>query len=370
VYPAEQTLIEKDVRLSLEDYRNFQKTQVSLLKSNTVLETALSDPNIAKLKIVKEHVPDQVAWLERSLKIDCEGEIMTVSLSGERPEELARIVNEVVDTYIDLMVKGAQADLAKETEQLKTLLEQRRARLKTLRGLRASQQITAGANTLLMQRRHEQVIEGLGRLRKDLYSANDQWVKAEIEFAMVYRQPAPGARREQVEPIISGMVDADPRVTKLDAELKTLKEKREALDKVRDGDTLEHDQNIRETDDKIQMLYEQLAAVREAARGDAVALIAPTVDGVDLMEIEHRRAFYHTYAKHLEGEIKNLEAKWQDVDREGNELAAVDDEIASLEDWINRIDQRVYTLDAELKAPARIRLVEHAPVPKTKWWLE
>jgi uncharacterized protein involved in exopolysaccharide biosynthesis len=108
VYSAEQTLIEKDIRLSLNDYRNFQKTQETLLKSNTVLESALSDANIKKLKTVKEHVPDQVAWLNESLKIDSEGEIMLVSLSGDRPEELAKIVNEVVDTYTSSSRTGSK----------------------------------------------------------------------------------------------------------------------------------------------------------------------------------------------------------------------------------------------------------------------
>jgi capsular exopolysaccharide synthesis family protein len=370
VYSAEQTLIEKDIRLSLNDYRNFQKTQETLLKSNTVLESALSDANIKKLKTVKEHVPDQVAWLNESLKIDSEGEIMLVSLSGDRPEELAKIVNEVVDTYISKMVADAKMERGKEHEQLKNRLEERRARLKTLRGLRDNQQNTAGANAALVQRKHEQIIDELGQLRKESYFANNELKKAEIEFAMAQRQQGPTVDQGRLEQMIAEWVANDPQVAALESELAQLEEGKRVAAKNLNPRYVNRDPSIQITNDKIRRVRQDLAAAQEEARrsaeAQAQARAGGAAGGADLSEIEQRRAFYQTYAKHLEGEIKELEAKSQKVNQQGNELAASEDEIASLEDWIKRIDARVYTLDAELKAPDRIKLVEHAPVPKQK----
>ena len=83
-------------------YEVYRKTQVQLIKGPFVLLAALRQPGIADLETVKEHAKDPVGWLTRYLQVTApmESEVIQVRLRGERPAELAQIVNAVVKSYL------------------------------------------------------------------------------------------------------------------------------------------------------------------------------------------------------------------------------------------------------------------------------
>jgi uncharacterized protein involved in exopolysaccharide biosynthesis len=83
------------------------RTQAALIKSRPVLLIALRRNEVAGLSIVRNR-PNPVEWLEQTLQVDRpnDTDLFRVSLTGEKPEEQAVLVNAVVDAYKEEVVKA------------------------------------------------------------------------------------------------------------------------------------------------------------------------------------------------------------------------------------------------------------------------
>src|SRR5262249_30388606 len=81
--------------------------QAALLRSNLVLKVVAQHPEIRDLAGVKEHEPNLSGWLSESLKIDYpnDAEILRIRMTGNDPEELRKIVNAAVDSYLKEVVQ-------------------------------------------------------------------------------------------------------------------------------------------------------------------------------------------------------------------------------------------------------------------------
>jgi len=89
-------------RLSPKELKIFQETQLSLIKSQFVLQSALSRPNIAQLDAVVKEEPDPVVWLQEELQVGFYGEMLSVRYDGEEDsEEMKKVVDAVIKAYED-----------------------------------------------------------------------------------------------------------------------------------------------------------------------------------------------------------------------------------------------------------------------------
>jgi capsular exopolysaccharide synthesis family protein len=122
------------------DFTMFKNNQAALLTSPLLLSKALNQEEIRSLALVRQQVNPAV-WLEKALKVDflLGPEIMRVSLSGSAPEELAPLVNAVVDTYVGAMAAKENtrqaallSSLKKNQDDEEKKLRQRQQALRTL----------------------------------------------------------------------------------------------------------------------------------------------------------------------------------------------------------------------------------------------
>ena len=97
-----------DVDRSTQKFEILQKTQLALLKSYFVLQTAVRDPSIASLSIFAGE-GDPVQWLQENLAVDFpqQSEILSISLSGDDPsEDQRKVVDAVAKAYEDEVLYG------------------------------------------------------------------------------------------------------------------------------------------------------------------------------------------------------------------------------------------------------------------------
>ena len=82
------------------DFNIYLKSQAAMIKSHFVLNAALRDPNVAALPMLRAQ-SDPVRYLEEELKVEStEGsEILKISLSGDDPQAIAKIVNSIQEAY-------------------------------------------------------------------------------------------------------------------------------------------------------------------------------------------------------------------------------------------------------------------------------
>ncbi len=98
----EQTVLmgDKARPISPKELEIFQDTQLSLIKSQFVLQSALTRPNIAQLNAVVKEEPDPVVWLQEELQVGFYGEMLSVRYDGEEDsEEMKKVVDAVIAAY-------------------------------------------------------------------------------------------------------------------------------------------------------------------------------------------------------------------------------------------------------------------------------
>ena len=89
-----------------EDFLNFQRTQMTILKSHTILRKTLTIPDVADLREVLGNgdLDEQIAWLQRDLLVEPilgNAEVLRLYLSGRRPEDLANLLNRLMDVFVE-----------------------------------------------------------------------------------------------------------------------------------------------------------------------------------------------------------------------------------------------------------------------------
>ncbi len=123
-----------------DDYRRYQSTQQTLVRSRLVLNAALAEKEVSGYQMLKDRV-DPIAWLQNELKIDflSGSEVMEISLSGDFPEELAGLVNAVKKAYMDEVVDvnikqriARHAKLKQIKDRYVETLKEKRATLRKL----------------------------------------------------------------------------------------------------------------------------------------------------------------------------------------------------------------------------------------------
>ncbi len=112
-----------------QDYEIEKQTQAFLLRSPLVILSALRQPGIAQMPIVRDEEwpwlfgqrDNQVAWLERSLKVEIpqDSEILRLSMRERDPEDLKKLLDAITDAYMKEFVTGQRLQDRARLDQLK-----------------------------------------------------------------------------------------------------------------------------------------------------------------------------------------------------------------------------------------------------------
>src|SRR5205085_5862988 len=122
------------------EFAQFRGTQAALLRSRLVLDAALRNKDVSGLAVIREPA-NPVGWLEKQLRIDFpeQGEVIRVGMDGSRPEQLASVVNAVVDAYMKAIPEALRRHEDASIEQLEKMRlhhdVQLREKRRTLRDL-------------------------------------------------------------------------------------------------------------------------------------------------------------------------------------------------------------------------------------------
>ena len=151
------------------------------LKSRFVINTALEQPGINELKMIREQARP-AEWLAENLQAQfLQGtEVLQISLDGKDPEELARLVNAVTNTYIEEVANGDLKRRVQRRELLKKLSNTKFAELKSRRDALRTLAQRAGSDdrqTLVLKQQY--AIELGTDVRKDLREVQSQKRKLE-----------------------------------------------------------------------------------------------------------------------------------------------------------------------------------------------
>ena len=100
---------------------NFQRAASALAKSSTVQDKVVADPDVAGLNETRSH-GDPVGWLAKDLTTDnllLGGDMFRINLSGDYPEDVAVILNKLVQIYNKEFAAREESRTRLQQDQLK-----------------------------------------------------------------------------------------------------------------------------------------------------------------------------------------------------------------------------------------------------------
>jgi uncharacterized protein involved in exopolysaccharide biosynthesis len=203
------------------DFDTYRRTQVVHIRSRPVLNTALRNPMVAELEVIrKQH--DPVEWLAKRVGIDfvAGSEIMRISVSGNSDEDLVTLANAVTDAYLTEVVNKEQNDRLRRIDQLKAVLAAQQKGLRHNRKLLHSLKEAAGVPTSPLE--EQALLQKLGDCQRELRRVQLAEAAARARVARLQQAPAASEPRKAV-------ADLEEEIATLAEQQKILRSEEEQL---------------------------------------------------------------------------------------------------------------------------------------------
>jgi polysaccharide biosynthesis transport protein len=344
-----------------EDFAAFRTTQAALLCSRPVLQAALARPGIADLPEVRRFA-DPVGWMEKTVAVDDarDSEILAVNLSGSQPEDLAAVLNALVESYVQETIQqktalrsGPAAQLQQKYQQYRQTVRQQQQELQEREG--HSGAASAGSAPLdgpasaerladaKQNRRHIQ--EELETARAELSAAREQQKRestsGSLESAIEeYLKKDPAARVHQAR-----LTELDDRIARIE-ELATPAVREELLERPRQERDRER---------------AALAACRDAARRALAAPVSPREQAEltarinrlaeQVAKLTHEEQTLSRQVEHLEETLRRHPPSSPSPDQTSQDTLGLRAELARSEAALHKIGERLELLQSEPMTP-------------------
>jgi capsular exopolysaccharide synthesis family protein len=339
----------------------YQRTQAALVKSRFVLIAALKDPKIADLPLIKAQ-PDPVEWLETALQTDFKAspEILTVSLSGDRADDVRLILNAVIDAYVQEVVTDDEATKLKKISALRDASrryeEQLAAKRRTLRDLAEA---TGSRNEVALAVMQGMLQDRLSATKHDL-----------IDIQRILRNLNQEIKVEDIK-VKAGVQPTIPEGT-LDEELNR---DRQVLTYQMQISQLESDRDkkapffkeginapkLKEFQGKIDSLKGAMATYRTKRREEIkqYLLQKATASGKDLLQKDRERiAIQKELEKALSDELTSIGDQMKRAAANTVDLDAAKDDLEKVSAVAKRLRDLVETYNLDISGPGRVNLRE------------
>ncbi|HEX6984499.1 MAG TPA: polysaccharide biosynthesis tyrosine autokinase [Planctomycetaceae bacterium] len=344
-----------------------KQTYQKRLTSEPVLTAALRAPELENSDFVRK-TPDPVRWLAQNLKVGSAGtEFITLSLEGDRPNEIAAIVNAVANAFDEIVVEGSLDFRRRRLAQLEQLakeinrdLEARRAELKAF-----VERTDASTGTMLEQKQ-EHLLQLHLSLRQELADVDLRLIEAKI--AQRIRDGEPAAEVVIPEAVVQGHVSQTPEYA---AALRRIEQARRYL---RDTDGLsDRHPTVVNAKARLQKVEADLTKLSDELRPKVVERLREeraAAAAANAQQLDEEVVSLTQFKAELERELEATKVLEKDNGLMNVELARIDGEItrfqamsASLADEIVR---RTYELRAltEDGASKPIEIFQKAQTPQ------
>lgn len=351
------------------DYATFQRTQVELIKSRFVLNAALRQPQIAQLTMVQAQA-DPVEWLGKELQVGYSGgsEILTIGLSGEKPQELALLVNAVKDAYLNGVVLDGHKKRVDRLRKLEKLYGDYDSELKQQRNTLRELAKTIGVGDSKVQALQQQFLtEMLGKAKKDLAQSNEEMRTAQLELEQLQAKEKQLAEEPVPEAVVTDHLNKDPVIQREEKRVQELEEKIRRLERALNDSSNHPDIVIYRKE--IQSLKSAIAARRDTIRPEIEGQLRNLMERetkTSIAQIQEHLGRLTKFKTMLEGDHKRLEEEVGNV-REGQfDSQGMQRRNSEVEATVSKVGLEIQALKVELDAPARVKLLDEAEVPNVK----
>jgi capsular exopolysaccharide synthesis family protein len=338
-------------------FLSYKKTQIALVKSRIVLNKALRDPQVANLKMIRQHPLDPVEWLEGQLQVDYSTgpDILTISLSGDDGDELKQIVDAVTQAYLDEIVDKDRKRRNGQADELRNLKKKYEVLVESKRNMLEGVLNPANANDVDLERDRQKAAAQLAAFQTQLALVQSELLTMTAAATKEAEGIVPETTLEaaidrdgQVQQIQGGITE----VTSLLADLER-KTTREAFPRL--------SATKRE---RLAELQKQLKERRDAVRPENEERLKGIMRAQQAQQQDRARAL-ERLRKALDKNVDDLGLKVlrAQAPRRGAEMAAaLRDDLNGMEDILKRVSDQVEIFNVEQDAETRITKLEPEPI--------
>ncbi|NOX56004.1 MAG: polysaccharide biosynthesis tyrosine autokinase, partial [Planctomycetes bacterium] len=375
-------------------FSTYKQTQSILVKSPFVLNAALRQPGIADLPLLKEAEAATgkrpIDWLEDKLKVSSPAtEFLRVSLSGERPDDLAAVVNAVVQAYLDEVVNADQKRRRERLRQLEDVHQELEEGLRTKQAAlkRLAEQLdTTDPETFNVK--DQLSYEYYTKLRTELVQIRYELMQAKIQQASQAAATPKGDKAQRTTDAegtgTSGEAAANDRATPSEELIQarilsnpaytmayqTVNQQRMLVDQLKRKFGPKHPRvvdaewQLQQRLNDLEKMKEDLRAAIEKelawnSKQNAQSQAAQLAKKIGMLEKEKEE---------IESQLAKLEFKQGRTGVLSFELESIRKEIGQSEQIAARVSDEIERLKIELKAPPRVTLHRKADVPRYRDW--
>ncbi len=358
--PAEK-LFGQTQRMSHQEFEIFQQTQLALLKSHFVLQSALGRSDVSQLDAVQKE-KDPVQWLIDEMKVSFpgEGEILEIRYDGEEdPEELRLIIDSVVMAYEQevLYKENARQEELREKlielhadveKELAGKMEEYEKLVKQIGGIKYDPTAATEVNLLTKE---------ITMVMSDIQKAKQELVDIEVNKTLALQALTSSAAMEAA---VSAALEEDPQLEQyeieryaLDAQLRELSSR----SKRKTPATKNVEARLRQLDAEARQYRiqaeQQLRAEMKTAPNDQVAQVKT--------EYILRRGEAMQRLQQYEERLAEMKEEISDMGDSSSNLAILEREIEQDQELEREMDIRIKSWETEDEAGGdRIRTMQRA----------
>jgi capsular exopolysaccharide synthesis family protein len=374
------------------DFVNFQRSQIALVKRREVLEKALNkevevssqtaaannkrsesstarhdvetqstaansrvgaSPKVRQLSIFRDQ-DEPVDWLERELKVDYTmgPEILSISLSGDNPDDLKIVVNAIREVYMEENEAYDQKTREKKMGSLTSLFDAYASRVQQYRDLLAKISNNHGDPKNLRTLNDDL----LAQIKNQLLAIGLELKKLKAEAKVPIAIPSDQEETEVPDKVVedylktdAGYKDLLTKKSKLDTDL----EQTRRLDK-----RGEKSPQIQKYNEELRTVLARIEARRKEVRPQIIKEYQAKIKAdaeMNQLTLKKKITSYEQLQKSLEEDQKNLEQNTIGLGALQNQLL-----LQQVEDIAKRIAAQKEAMFAESKAPSRVTELQPA----------
>lgn len=346
------------------DYKRFQATQLALLKSRLVLAAALAQPGVEDLPSVSAQ-DEPVEWLEEQIVAEFQAgsELMRLTMSGNRPVDLSILVNAVADSYLNQILTKDHNERDAKAALYKRLLEEYNDKLTRQRAALHKLAESVGSDdnqTLVLKQQF--AIQQLANEKAELHTLHSDLKRARVELDVRLSDDA-----NDPHPLDESVIeDAIARDSVVDHYRQRIAEFDEKIERARRLTRNDSDPSVvdlkRKKDANRRSLDARQAELRPKIEKQIRSQGSEPVDPVAALKTKIK--ILSETEKILEQGVERSEKEAQSFNRQTIDLKSMKDEIATGEETSRQLGKQLESLNVELKAPQRGRIVERADKPR------
>lgn len=343
-------------------YGAFLTTQMELLTNPSVLNQAVADPRVRDVPWVAGSV-DAATMLDSRLEIanPPNTELITVTLRGRLKEELAPMVNAVLDTYMETIVEKDQQDDRAKLELLYSKQGDLEKDLKTLHDELYALASEHGA--LSLDNQQNSAFEAFQQVNRQFNEARSDRLAAEARIAALQSEVQTVPLPEQNESSAPGQFQWDPEMKALlNAKVHS---EAEFMDLVqRAGPKHPHYQTLKRRIDELKHMIEQRRQTISQSAQIAVLQNSETKLHEELLDAKLRLKEAAQTERTLQAMVEDELAQIAKMGREAVQLESLRENINQTRQLYDAVLQRIQHLEVEKQRPARISITSRATEPK------